>query len=55
VVSRRVATDPVCGRNLPLQAASCHLDYDGAVFHFCSRECADRFAADPPSWVEAGG
>jgi len=54
VVSRRVATDPVCGVTVSLDRATCHLDYGGAVFHFCSRECADRFASDPPSWVEEG-
>ena len=51
VVSRRFATDPVCGRNLTLQAKTERRDYSGAVFHFCSAGCAERFVADPPSWI----
>jgi class 3 adenylate cyclase/YHS domain-containing protein len=51
VVSRREATDPVCGRELAPRVSRERREYGGAVFHFCSAHCAERFADDPSSWL----
>ncbi len=52
VVARRLVTDPVCGSGLVARGAAERREYGGAVFHFCSRECAQRFADDPSSWID---
>ncbi len=55
MVSQRVVTDPVCGAGIAPRRATQRREYGGAVFHFCSAECAERFADDPPNWVESDG
>ncbi len=40
-------TDPVCQMNLDRTAATGMLRHGGRTFHFCSLECARRFAAHP--------
>lgn len=51
MVSRREATDPVCGRELTPRSSTERREYGGTVFHFCSPQCAERFADDPTSWL----
>lgn len=51
VVSRRDAIDPVCGAALVVDSATARHDHGGTVHHFCSTQCADRFAGDPASWL----
>lgn len=43
--------DPVCHMSVHADTAPATLPYDGRRWHFCSFECARRFAADPEHWV----
>lgn len=52
VVSHRAVSDPVCGQVLSAKRTTERREYGGAVFHFCSRECAERFTDDPGSWLD---
>ena len=52
VVEARSVTDPVCGRRVLPSTAEESGRYQGKVYYFCSRECGERFAGDPPSWVD---
>jgi Cu+-exporting ATPase len=45
------AIDPVCGMTVDLNAGKPTFDYGGVTWHFCSRGCHDRFAADPERYV----
>ena len=49
--SGAVATDPVCGMTVnPTEAAGTHR-HAGRTYFFCSRDCLDRFRADPHAFV----
>src|SRR5262245_55154026 len=41
------ATDPVCGMKVDPDRTPHHLADDGAVHHFCSARCLERFRTDP--------
>lgn len=45
------AIDPVCQMRLKVAQAATSLDHEGARFHFCSEECADRFALSPERYI----
>ncbi len=51
VVSRRSETDPVCGSSVRCRAGTPTHTYGESTFFFCSPACAQRFAADPESWL----
>lgn len=51
VVTRTPVSDPVCGREVVPSRTNDRLAYGGATFHFCSAECAERFATDPINWL----
>lgn len=44
-------TDPVCGRVVDPARAKPSV-YDGYVYYFCSRNCRERFEADPESYMD---
>lgn len=44
-------TDPVCGMQVDPATTSHHREADGRMWHFCSANCADKFAADPAAYV----
>jgi Cu+-exporting ATPase len=45
--------DPVCGMTVdPAQAAGQH-EFSGKMYYFCSKRCAERFAAEPPKFLNA--
>ncbi|MBV8525114.1 MAG: heavy metal translocating P-type ATPase, partial [Acetobacteraceae bacterium] len=44
--------DPVCGMRADPAATPYHFEHEGALFHFCSGRCRDRFAADPAAYLE---
>ena len=48
---RLVVKDPVCGMSVDAAAAALSIDHGGQTFSFCSRHCADAFAADPDKYV----
>ncbi|WP_435344922.1 MaoC/PaaZ C-terminal domain-containing protein [Haloarchaeobius sp. HRN-SO-5] len=55
--------DPVCGMEIPTDAAEATAEYEGESYYFCSTDCEDLFASAPqkyvdtphPHLVEAGG
>lgn len=55
--------DPVCGMEIPIDAADATTEYDEESFYFCSTDCHDLFESAPekyaetphPHLVEAGG
>ena len=44
---RGYALDPVCGMQVQTGQAPASTVHDGAVVHFCSDHCRQRFEADP--------
>lgn len=45
--------DPVCGMKVPIkQGYTEHLH--GMAYHFCSRDCRDRFIARPQHYLSSG-
>ena len=49
----RMATDPVCGMSMDLERAVSG-EWNGRVFHFCSRGCKAEFMVDPTTFVSVG-
>ncbi len=43
--------DPVCGMTVQLDAGKPSLEHAGESYHFCSRKCHDKFAADPEHFI----
>ncbi len=49
---KKLDKDPVCGRSVEPSKAVSTAEYDGKLFHFCSRGCAERFRRDPKRYLE---
>ena len=50
---RPAIKDPVCGKAVdPLRAAA-SIEYEGRLYHFCCKGCADKFKADPAKYLAA--
>lgn len=45
------ATDPVCGMQIPPEAAAARRTAGGQSYLFCSTACAERFDADPGKYA----
>ena len=45
VISTETATDPVCGMEVAVSAASIQLERGGEIYYFCSEGCRDTFSA----------
>jgi YHS domain-containing protein len=45
--------DPVCGSSFDEEEAAVSLEYGGVVYHFCSRECMQKFEAEPERYAKA--
>ena len=43
--------DPVCGMNVDPSKAVGSVEYEGKLYHFCSRGCAEKFKADPERYL----
>jgi adenylate cyclase len=43
--------DPVCRMAVDPRHSAGSLSHDGVEYHFCSLECAGKFAADPEQYV----
>ena len=51
---RKPDKDPVCGMTVdPVKAAS-SVEYEGKVYYFCSRGCAEKFQRDAKKYLDAG-
>ena len=46
--------DPVCGMDVTPGEDAESLEYAGHTHHFCSRDCLEKFQADPPRYVHLG-
>jgi YHS domain-containing protein len=44
------ATDPVCGMSVA-SAQGYSEAYQGRQYHFCSRQCLDKFDAEPQRYI----
>ncbi len=44
-------TDPVCGMEVAPEKAAGSRRHEGETYYFCSRKCAEKFAADPERWL----
>jgi P-type Cu+ transporter len=53
-MSVALVTDPVCGMELEPSQAVAQSHYQGTVYYFCSRECKERFEAEPERYVGQG-
>jgi hypothetical protein len=45
------AVDPVCGMTVDPATAAAHASYAGQTYHFCNAGCAQRFRADPLTFL----
>ena len=46
-------TDPVCGMEVEPENAAGAWEHRGQTYLFCSRDCLDRFRADPERFLSA--
>jgi len=50
--AKATAIDPVCGMTVDLSAGKPTFDFEGVTYHFCSKGCRDKFAADPVRYLK---
>src|SRR5208283_1903790 len=43
--------DPVCGMSIDPSKAAASVEYEGKLYHFCSRSCAEKFKAYPEKYL----
>ncbi len=46
-------TDPVCGMQVPADSGYTKM-HQGMLYHFCSRNCLDKFDANPEQYLNKG-
>lgn len=51
--AERDGKDPVCGMDVPEDRGYSKM-YGGKHYRFCSRNCLDKFEADPEKYTSAG-
>jgi P-type Cu+ transporter len=44
---KKTMHDPVCGMEVDPKTAYGSAEHDGVKFYFCSKDCLDKFNADP--------
>src|SRR5690349_20141185 len=49
------AKDPVCGMSVDPAKAAGKVEHGGKTYYFCSKRCAERFAAEPEKFLAAPG
>jgi Cu+-exporting ATPase len=47
-----ITKDPVCGMNVDPATAAGSSEYEGQVYHFCSKSCKAKFDADPARYLK---
>jgi P-type Cu+ transporter len=50
-ILENVLLDPVCGMTVSPESAAAKVEYDGKLWHFCSKGCAAKFNADPVKYA----
>ena len=48
-----MAIDPVCKMKIDEQDAAGQTNYNGKEYFFCSKDCEQKFEADPSQFAEA--
>ncbi len=43
--------DPVCGMQVAAESSAAKCDYRGQTYYFCSRNCVEKFRAEPERYV----
>ncbi len=51
--AKKLAKDPVCGMSVDPANAASTAEYDGKLYHFCSRNCGEKFRKDPARYLSA--
>jgi Cu+-exporting ATPase len=46
-------TDVVCGMQVDPESATETSEYKGRTYYFCSRECKEKFDANPEQYAKA--
>ncbi len=49
--AKKLAKDPVCGMSVDPAKAASTAEYDGKLYHFCSRSCGEKFRKDPARYL----
>jgi Cu+-exporting ATPase len=49
------AKDPVCGMSVDPTKAAGKVEHGGKTYYFCSKRCAERFAAEPEKFLAVPG
>jgi Cu+-exporting ATPase len=44
--------DPVCGMEVNPASATAQSEYGGVSFYFCSKECKQKFDAEPERYID---
>ena len=53
IAVKKLDRDPVCGMNVDPAKAASTAEYEGKLFHFCSRGCVEKFRRAPDKYVAA--
>jgi Cu+-exporting ATPase len=51
--AKKLDRDPVCGMNVDPAKAASTAEYEGKLYHFCSRGCAEKFRRVPDKYLDA--
>ena len=49
--ARKLDKDPVCGMDVDASKAAASVEYEGKLYHFCSRGCAEKFKDYPEKYL----
>jgi Cu+-exporting ATPase len=49
--SKKGDKDPVCGMTVDPSHAAASREYEGTLYHFCSRNCVEKFKGDPEKYL----
>ncbi len=49
--ARKLTKDPVCGMSVDPAKAASTAEYDGKLYHFCSRNCGEKFRKNPARYL----
>lgn len=49
--ARKVQKDPVCGMTVDASNAAASIEYEGTLYHFCCKGCAEKFKIDQQRYL----
>ena len=49
--ARKLGKDPVCGMDVDPSKAAASVEYEGTLYHFCCRGCAEKFKDYPEKYL----